>query len=125
MKFGAGSPKVDIEDVLYANLGESYATDKKGVIHLNKKYLETLGDKEQRELYKTIIHEGLHYTRPAKLQIEENKWDHDYIDPEAARRTAKDQSDHNKERHKCGCDKEPLTLSIQPPGLPIIYEPKM
>ena len=52
-------------------------------------------------------------------------WFITYIKPEAARRTAKDQSDHNKERHKCGCDKEPLTLSIQPPGLPIIYEPKM
>lgn len=117
MKFGAGPPKVDLAaDGGIAGLARP--TDKNEVVHLNKKYLDTLGSEELLDLYDTIIHEGLHYTRPVKLQTDEYGSDHAYIKPEAARRTAKDQSDYNKERHKCGCDQEPLTLSIHRPGLP-------
>ena len=125
MKFGADSPKVDREDVHGADLCWADITNRKGYIHFNKKYLDTLSDEQLLDLYDTIIHEGLHFTRPAKLQTPENNWEHAYIYPEAARRSAKDQSDYNNERHKCGGDQGPLTLSIHPPKLPQIYLPKM
>src|SRR5580704_12916760 len=54
-------------------------------IHINKSYLDNLDDTQATDLLDTIIHEALHHTRPAELQIPPD-YDHAYIVPEAARR---------------------------------------
>jgi hypothetical protein len=56
-------------------------------------------------LLDTIIHEGLHFTRPIRLQEKSNNYDHRYISPEATRRAREQVHDFNKERKsQCGCD---------------------
>lgn len=38
------------------------------------------------------------------LQVPENNYDHDYIKPEAARRTRDDLPEYLKQRKACGCE---------------------
>jgi hypothetical protein len=112
MKFGAGPPKVDIPDAPGANLAESQLINqgtqtnipgRDGYIHLNQLYLGTLNQATVADLLDTIIHEGLHFTRPPQFQDPAYNFDHPYIYPEAARRTQADMQDYLNQRAACGC----------------------
>ncbi|WP_315974043.1 RHS repeat-associated core domain-containing protein [Stenotrophomonas maltophilia] len=103
IKFGAGAPKADIPrgDVE----GEAQLRGGDGYIHFNERYLDVLDWSGVYNLLDTIIHEGLHFTRPIGLQEKSNNYDHRYVSPEATRRAREQVYDFNKERKsQCGCD---------------------
>lgn len=103
IKFGAGAPKPDIPRGGVE--GEAQLRGGDGYIHLNERYLDVLDWSGVYNLLDTIIHEGMHFTRPIKLQEKSNNYDHRYISPEATRRAREQVYDFNKERKsQCGCD---------------------
>lgn len=112
MHFGAGPPIVDIpaDDVrlAYSNLinqgSSKNIAGRDGRIHLNQLYLADLDLATAIDLLDTILHEGLHFTRPAELQGPATGYDHDFIVPEAARRTAANKALYLAKRARtCGC----------------------
>ncbi len=101
MNFGKGPPVTDISEddvdpiTKQPILGRAHLqhqgdrrniTGRDGKIHLSRIYMGDLNDHWASRLLETTIHEGLHFTRPAKFQVEEYKFDHDYIVPETMRR---------------------------------------
>ncbi|MDR6674516.1 RHS repeat-associated core domain-containing protein [Xanthomonas sp. 1678] len=103
IKFGAGAPKADIPRDGVEGKAELRGGD--GYIHLNERYLNVLDWSGVYNLLDTMIHEGLHFTRPIGLQEMSNNYDHRYISPEATRRAREQVYDFNNERKsQCGCD---------------------
>ncbi len=103
IKFGGGAPKADMPRS--GAEGEAQLRGGDGYIHLNERYLDVLDWSGVYNLLDTIIHEGLHFTRPIELQEKSNNYDHRYISPEATRRAREQVYDFNKERKsQCGCD---------------------
>ncbi|WP_455435286.1 RHS repeat-associated core domain-containing protein [Xanthomonas sp. WHRI 7945] len=62
IKFGAGAPKADIPRDGVEGKAELRGGD--GYIHLNERYLNVLDWSGVYNLLDTMIHEGLHFTRP-------------------------------------------------------------
>jgi hypothetical protein len=110
LKFGPGAPVPDLaRDSGYAGLSylknQGTSTNIPGrddLIHLNQRYLDVLNTAQAVDLLDTIIHEALHHTRPPELQVLPS-YDHPYIVPEAAKRTAADRKQFLQERKSCGC----------------------
>ena len=109
--FGEGSPKVDLPKdggelghSSLRNQGErKNIPGRDGLIHLNKKYLDCLSEDQAIDLLDTLIHESLHFTRPPSLQIDP-EYDHNYIYPEAARKTNAASIQFLLQRSKCKCE---------------------
>ncbi|KAF1684404.1 hypothetical protein B1992_15110 [Pseudoxanthomonas broegbernensis] len=102
VRFGMGTPKADIPRSGVEGQAQLRGGD--GYIHLNERYLDILDWSGIYNLLDTIIHEGLHFTRPIGLQEKLNNYDHNYISPEATRRAHEQVYDFNIERKsKCGC----------------------
>lgn len=100
LKFGNGAPQVDIPRPGDEGRSDLYGD---GRIHLNKRYLDVLDWAGVYNVLDTIIHEGFHFTRPRKLQTEENGWDHRYISPEATKRAREQVYNYDKAR-KATCE---------------------
>ncbi len=100
LKFGRGDPKPDMP-----RAGDMGRSDLNGdrFIHLNERYLDDLDWAGQFDLFDTIIHEGLHFTRPAALQVPP-RWDHVYINAESRRRSVSQaQKFDQRRKEKCEC----------------------
>ena len=88
--FGEGPPDVDLiahgDEWGHASLrnqgGATNIAGRDGLIHLNTQYLLPLNRDWQFRLLKTVVHEGLHFTRPAALQVWPD-FDHTYIKAQA------------------------------------------
>lgn len=108
MTFGDGLPVADLPRSNSHMRGEARLRelnpDFDNKIHVNEFYLDVLNGGYLIDLLNTVIHEGLHFTRPASDQVEANNYDHEYIVPEAARRTGATLKEFNKQRSKCGCE---------------------
>ena len=100
IKFGSGAPKVDIPRSGVEGRSDLYGD---GRIHLNKRYLDVLDWAGIYNVLDTIIHEGLHFTRPRNLQTEENDWDHGYVSSEATKRAREQINNYDKAR-KAACE---------------------
>jgi RHS repeat-associated protein len=111
MKFGEGPPIADIpwsdqrtgSAELRSQGLRNNIPGRDGRIHVSSNYLNSLDDAGKMRLLTTIIHEGLHFSGPALLQDEEYGFDHAFIKPEGARRTAAAKSQYKKNMKKCGC----------------------
>jgi RHS repeat-associated protein len=114
LNFGRGPPKVDIpandrRSGFASLINQGNATNiagRDGLIHLNTSYLRSLTTAQATDLYDTVIHEALHFSRPASMQIPENGYDHAFIEPDASRRVGLSLTSFLKARaNACGCQK--------------------
>lgn len=100
IKFGEGPALADIRrggDEGYAAL----TGDRR--IHVNERFLDVLDWSGVYNLLDTVIHEGLHFTRPQHLQGIENGYDHAYVAPEATRLAREQVYDFEEFRkQRCG-----------------------
>ena len=110
---GDGAPVVDLSPpdtrAGYASLHNQgrliNIPHRDGRMHLSRSYLApNLTEAQSNDLLDTVIHEGAHFTEPWILQGPENRYDHDYINPLAAKLTKKNLAKYNRLRAKmCAC----------------------
>jgi RHS repeat-associated protein len=116
LNLGAGAPVVDLPrppaEATFYTAGEARLINqgsqmniagRDGLMHLNERYLEKLTEGGALSLLSTIIHEGLHFTRPFELQGQGTDFDHPYIREETKRRVELGKDSYLKARASCLC----------------------
>ena len=109
LNFGTGRPIMDLPgprefgETFHAGEAHRVELGGDGYIHLSEFFAPELGDHYAAILFRTVIHEGLHFTLPLEIQSPADNWNHSYIEPEAQWRADAGREAFLNARKVCSC----------------------